>query len=84
MKETVKTANELNINPTFCALHGGEDYELIFTGSSVQVLNVLKLLGESAAIIGKIVEDSPGNVSVIDQTGTKSRYVSRNGWDHFS
>ena len=66
------------------ALNGGEDYELIFTGSSVQVLNVLKLLGESAAIIGKIVEDSPGNVSVIDQTGTKSRYVSRNGWDHFS
>jgi len=28
---TIKTANELNINPTICALHGGEDYELLFT-----------------------------------------------------
>ena len=66
------------------ALNGGEDYELIFTGPSVQVLNVVKLLGDSAAVIGQIVEDSPGSVYVVDQTGTKSRYVSRNGWDHFS
>ena len=66
------------------ALNGGEDYELIFTGSSVQVLNVVKLLGDSAAVIGQIVEDSPGNISVVDGTGTKSGYVSRKGWDHFS
>ena len=45
---------------------------------------MVKLLVDSAAVIVQIVEDSPGSVYVVDQIGTKSRYVSRNGWDHFS
>ena len=30
-QNTFKTAMDFNINPTTCALNGGEDYELLFT-----------------------------------------------------
>jgi thiamine-monophosphate kinase len=66
------------------ALNGGEDYELIFTGPSKKVLDLVHLLGDSVEVIGYITEDSPGNVSIIEKTGMKTNYVHGKGWDHFT
>ena len=59
LKETEKTANELNINPIFCALNGGEDYELLFTAppslyEKLKEINSIKEIGHITSEEGKI------------------------------
>lgn len=65
------------------ALNGGEDYELLFTGSEEVVAGALAALGPSASIIGRIVEGPHGEVRVLDDNGAELQ-ISRRGWDHFS
>ena len=65
------------------ALNGGEDYELLFTGTEDVVSSALAALGPSAAVIGRVVEGRPGEVRVLDDSGAEFE-ISRRGWDHFT
>ena len=64
------------------ALNGGEDYELLFTGKDEVVSKVVTRLGPSAAVIGRIVAEHPGEVQVLDERGAE-RQLARHGWNHF-
>ena len=63
-------------------LNGGEDYELLFAGNEEVISEVVTQLGPSAAIIGRLVADHPGDVQVLDGRGAELQ-VDRHGWDHF-
>ena len=65
------------------ALNGGEDYELLFTGSQEVVTGALSALGPSASIIGRLVAEHPGRVRVLNDDGTDID-IARRGWDHFT
>ncbi|MBI2856347.1 MAG: thiamine-phosphate kinase [Chloroflexi bacterium] len=64
------------------ALNGGEDYELLFAGPEDVVSDVLPLLSPAASILGRIVEDHPGKVLLLDEAG-KEVQIDQHGWDHF-
>ena len=63
-----------------CALGGGEDYEVVFTGSREAVERAVASI-EGAAVIGEIVEDMTGRVRVRSADGTELE-VSDAGWEH--
>jgi len=79
LKETEKAANELNINPIFCALNGGEDYELLFTAPP----SLYKKLKEINSIeaIGHITSEE-GKVELITNL-EESIDLTADGWDSF-
>ena len=64
------------------ALNGGEDYELLFAGGEELISGAVTRLGPSAAIVGRIVADHPGEVQVLDERGVEL-HLDRHGWDHF-
>ena len=76
---TVNMANELNIDPTTCALNGGEDYELLFTIAQKDFDKVKDILGIS--VIGHITDASEG-VNLISRSGTQVP-ITAQGWDAF-
>ena len=65
------------------ALFGGEDYELLFTGTTTAVNEAIRKLPEGASIIGQITDNNPGEVSLVEENGSE-RVASRQGWDHFT
>ena len=78
--QTKETAAELNINPTICALHGGEDYELLFTvplGQQHQVELIKEI-----HIIG-YVTPNPCKIELINSL-EESIDISSGGWDSFT
>ena len=64
------------------ALNGGEDYELLFTGSRDAIDAALAALGPPAAVIGCMVAEHPGQVRALDESGAELDVAGR-GWDHF-
>lgn len=62
------------------ALGGGEDYELLFTGSEPAIKEVQADVDISVTIIGEIA--AGGGVIVIDREGRES-FPAAKGWDHF-
>ena len=64
------------------ALNGGEDYELLFTGTAATVGQALTTLTQ-AAEVGRIVAEHPGRVRVVDDGGAEIA-IHRSGWDHFA
>jgi thiamine-monophosphate kinase len=76
---TVNMANELNIDPTTCALNGGEDYELLFTIAQSDYDKVKDIQGIS--VIGHIMDASEG-VNLISRSGTQVP-ITAQGWDAF-
>ena len=79
LKSTVLTANELNLNPTTCALNGGEDYELLFSVNEKDY-NMLKDNDIDITSIGYFTSNKKCNlVSKEGETiGLKAQ-----GWKHF-
>ncbi len=78
-KKTRETAKELNVNPTTCALYGGEDYELLFT---VPIDCHEKLSSvNNICIIGHVTKDK-GKREMITQEGQKIN-IENTGWDPF-
>jgi thiamine-monophosphate kinase len=76
---TYNVAIELNLDPTLCALSGGEDYELLFTlkGSDYEKI---KNLPDFTAI-GHITDKSLG-CNLITKAGN-SHALQAQGWKHF-
>ena len=76
-EQTYETAREFNLDPTLCALSGGEDYELLFTISQDdydKVHNHPKL-----SIIGHVTED-PSEHILITRNGMETPLKAQ-GWD---
>ena len=64
------------------ALSGGEDYELLFTGTPEIINNIQDTASCPVTVIGEIIEDKTGKVMVIDENGNSISPEST-GWKHF-
>ncbi len=64
------------------ALYGGEDYVLLFTAPPDVMSAAVKSV-KSAAIIGEIVPGPPGQVAIMDASGSAIDTTGA-GWDHFT
>ncbi|HET7819351.1 MAG TPA: thiamine-phosphate kinase, partial [Bacteroidia bacterium] len=74
----VQRAKEFNLNPTMCALNGGEDYELLFTVDIKDHDKIKKC--KDISIIGHITSQSEGVNLVL--TGTEMLVALKaQGWD---
>ncbi|MBT5273693.1 MAG: thiamine-phosphate kinase, partial [Flavobacteriales bacterium] len=70
-------ANEFNMNPIFCALSGGEDYELLFTIRQEHYEKLKK--DPDFTIVGFVTDKSEGN-NFIANDGS-SHPLTAQGWD---
>ena len=77
-EEAKQFAYKLELDPTACALSGGEDYELLFTISQPDY----EKIGQNSAItiIGYITEPGEGK-NIITRGGSKYELVAQ-GWNH--
>ena len=74
---TMNLARDLNLNPIFCALNGGEDYELLFTISQDHYDKLKKDV--DFTIIGHVTDSKEGN-NFITKDST-SHPITAQGWD---
>lgn len=75
---TYDTAREFHLDPTLCALSGGEDYELLFT---IKQEDYDKIKGDpNISVIGYMTEESAG-ANLITKSGTVHP-ITAQGWDH--
>lgn len=77
--ETRQTALEFNLDPTTCALSGGEDYELLFTIKQADYDKIT--FSEQISVIGHITDISEG-VHLMTKGGNKHRLIAQ-GWNAF-
>jgi len=76
---TYRTALEFNLDPSTCALNGGEDYELLFT---IAQSDYEKVKGNpDLSVIGHMTEAAGGYHLVDAQGGTHA--LRAQGWDAF-
>lgn len=78
--ETKETALEFNLDPTTCALSGGEDYELLFTIKQEDYEKIT--LSEQISVIGYMTEVSEGS-NLLTKGGNKHRLIAQ-GWNAFN
>ncbi len=77
--ETKQTAFEFSIDPTTCALNGGEDYELLFTVAQTDYEKVVR--NKKISVIGFVSEATDGAVLITKQ-GNKHKLIAQ-GWNAF-
>ena len=65
------------------ALHGGEDYELLFTAPPTARMP-RKIAGVAITRIGRIVKPRPGQPAVALLTAEGRQPLGPQGWEHFS
>lgn len=76
---TYETARELGLDPTICALNGGEDYELLFT---IKQADYDKLKNDiDVSIIGYITDKNSG-CNLISKSNV-SHELKAQGWNAF-
>lgn len=75
--ETVSRCEEFNLNPTVCALNGGEDYELLFTIKQADFEKIKE--AKAVSVIGHITEESAG-LAMVD-AGDHEVPLKARGWD---
>jgi len=76
---TYETARELGLDPTVCALNGGEDYELLFT---IKQSDYAKLKNDvDISIIGHITDKNAG-CNMISKSNV-SHELKAQGWNAF-
>jgi thiamine-monophosphate kinase len=76
-EETKKAAFKFEIDPTACALSGGEDYELLFTIPQSEYDKIV--LNEEISVIGYMTEIEAG--SKIITRGNNTFPITAQGWD---
>jgi thiamine-monophosphate kinase len=64
------------------ALSGGEDYQLLITAGPDVMEKVIRDSVYPVSIIGEIIKDNAGQVTVIDEAGQRFP-PETTGWDHF-
>jgi len=77
--DTESTAISFRLDPVTCALHGGEDYELLFTIDEKD-LEKIKFMPD-IFIIGEIIAAKDG--VKLHTTGGKIHDITSQGWNHF-
>ncbi len=65
------------------ALSGGEDYELLFTGSTEVIDKIRKAASCPVTIIGEIVAAKTDEITLIDRKGEPFN-LNKTGWEHFA
>jgi thiamine-monophosphate kinase len=76
---TYDTAREFNLDPTVCALSGGEDYELLFTIKQADYDKIK--FSADISIIGHITEASAG-CNLVSKSGVVHELKAQ-GWNAF-
>ncbi|MBS1531623.1 MAG: thiamine-phosphate kinase [Bacteroidetes bacterium] len=76
---TYQTARQFNLDPTVCALSGGEDYELLFTIKQADYEKMKNLADVS--FIGYITESSAGR-NLVTKSGAVHE-ITAQGWNAF-
>jgi thiamine-monophosphate kinase len=71
-------AYKLELDPTACALSGGEDYELLFTVAQADYEKII--LNDQISIVGYMTEQEEGK-HIITRGGNKHELVAQ-GWNH--
>jgi len=77
-EEMKKAAFKFEIDPTACALSGGEDYELLFTISQSDYEKLV--LNEQISVVGYMTEPEKG-VNIITKGGS-THALTAQGWNH--
>ncbi len=77
-EEMKKAAFKFEIDPTACALSGGEDYELLFTVAQEDYEKLV--LNEQISVVGYMTEPELG-ANIITKGGSKHP-VTAQGWNH--
>lgn len=76
---TYRTARDFNLDPTTCALNGGEDYELLFT---IAQDDYDKVKGSPHfSVVGHMTDKASGH-QLIDRQGVQHELKAQ-GWDAF-
>ena len=78
-EEARQFAFKLDLDPTACALSGGEDYELLFTVKQEDYDKLV--LNEQISVIGYITEAAEGK-QIITRSGNK-HVLTAQGWNAF-
>jgi thiamine-monophosphate kinase len=79
VSEEMKTAAfKFEIDPTACALSGGEDYELVFTVPQSDYDKLV--LNEQISVVGYMTESDQG-VHIMTRGGSK-HVLTAQGWNH--
>lgn len=77
---TISTAEEFNLNPSVCALNGGEDYELLFT---IAPADYDKLKNHpDFTVIGHATDLQQG-VNLVLRGSSEVSPITAQGWVHF-
>ncbi|SFC01268.1 thiamine-monophosphate kinase [Parapedobacter composti] len=77
---TYETAREFGIDPTVCALNGGEDYELLFT---IRQADYEQVKGQpDISVIGHVT-DADGGYELISKSGNVHP-ITAQGWNAFT
>ncbi|TZF85683.1 thiamine-phosphate kinase (plasmid) [Pedobacter sp. BS3] len=76
---TYETARQFNLDPTVCALSGGEDYELLFTISQKDYDKIKH--SADISIIGHITEKAAG-CNLVSKSGNVHE-IKAQGWNAF-
>lgn len=76
---TFNRAREFNLDPTTCALNGGEDYELLFT---INADDFEKIKGNPDITVIGYLSDKNSGVNLISKSNT-SHPIKAQGWDSF-
>ena len=79
-EEMKKAAYKFEIDPTACALSGGEDYELLFTISQSDYDKLV--LNEGISVVGYMTDAEEGS-HIITKGGGKHA-ITAQGWNHLS
>ncbi len=79
-EESKQAAFKFKLDPTACALSGGEDYELLFTIPQAEYDKLV--LNEQISVVGYMTEPEQG-AHIITKSGGKHP-ITAQGWNHLA